>query len=67
MALGFMGAFIAYLFGYFFSCVPHVARRGQHRAGMTVDTTPAGPVGCKKRVQASKGNRNGRPEPAPDT
>lgn len=43
MALGFMGAFIAYLLGYFFSCVPRVAQRGQHRDGMTVDTTPVGP------------------------
>ncbi len=43
MALGFMGAFIAYLLGYFFSCVPQVAQRGQHRDGMTVDTTPVDP------------------------
>ena len=43
MALGFMGAFIAYLLGYFFSCVPRGAQRGQHRDGMTVDTTPVGP------------------------
>jgi hypothetical protein len=27
MALGFMGAFIAYLLGYFFSCVPRVAHQ----------------------------------------
>jgi hypothetical protein len=44
MALGFMGAFIAYLLGYFFSCVPRVAQRGQHREGMTGDTTPVGPA-----------------------
>lgn len=43
MALGFMGAFIAYLLGYFFSCVPRVAQRGQHRDGMTADTTLVGP------------------------
>ncbi len=43
MALGFMGAFIAFLLGYFFSCVPRVAQRGQHRDGMTVDTTPVDP------------------------
>ncbi len=36
MALGFMGAFIAYLLGYFFSSVPRVWQRGQHRDGMTV-------------------------------
>lgn len=34
MALGFMGAFIAYLLGYYFSRVPRVAQRGQLRDGM---------------------------------
>jgi hypothetical protein len=43
MALGFMGAFIAYLLGYFFSRGTRVAQRGQHRDDMTVDTTPVGP------------------------
>ncbi|HEU5376336.1 MAG TPA: hypothetical protein VFV38_12900 [Ktedonobacteraceae bacterium] len=43
MALGFMGASSSYLLGYFFSCAPRVAQRGEHRDGMTVDTTPVGP------------------------
>nr|HET6904144.1 hypothetical protein [Ktedonobacteraceae bacterium] len=44
MALGFMGAFIAYLLGYFFSGVPRGAQREQHRDGLTVDSTPVGPL-----------------------
>ena len=44
MALGFMGACIAYLLGYFFSGAPRGAQRGQYRDGLTVDTTPVGPL-----------------------
>jgi len=44
MALGFMGACIAYLPGYFFSDVPRGAQRGQRSDGLTVDTMPVGPL-----------------------
>jgi hypothetical protein len=38
MALGFMGAFVAYLLGYFFSCVPRDAHVGLHHPqGKSVD------------------------------